>query len=100
MIENVNCIKDVKELAGFIITALCDADFRANLDGVPDVLEVDKSSFNTDDFINMLESHKDVVVDVIPSNIQNDSMLFIELAVKGDLKVTHDHLTKLAAIAA
>lgn len=90
MIENAK-IKTTSDLVRFITTSICDADLRAKVQDLEDIL--DKKEFNVDEFIDTIGKN----IDKDPSaEIQNDSMLFIELLLKGNLSVTPKQLQRLS----
>lgn len=92
MIENLK-VKDRKSLVNFIITSISDGDFRTKIQEIPDLL--DNNNFNVDDFISRLEATED---DNLSTEIQNSSMLFIELMLKGRLVVSKEQLDRLSKL--
>ena len=92
MIENMK-ISTTKDLVEFCITSICDADLRAKVQEVPDLLEEKK--FSVDDFINELKSNLD---NSPSSEVQNDAMLFIELILKGNISIKPSQLNQLSKL--
>ena len=93
MIENVK-IHNNKDLAKFVIDAICDADLRYKMQDVPDILDNNRE-FNVDEFIDTIGKN----IDKEPGlEIQNDSMLFVELLLKGNLTVTPRQLNMLSEL--
>ncbi len=93
MIENMK-IRNRKDLVEFITTSICDGDFRAKIQDIPDVL--DRNTFDVDKFLSTLES---VEPNKCPSaEVQNNAMLFIELVLKGNLSVSKAQLDKLSSL--
>lgn len=94
MIENMK-IRNRKDLVEFITTSICDGDFRAKIQDIPDVLD-DHNTFNVNNFLAELEK---IPGDKCPdAEVQNNAMLFIELVLKGNLTVSKDQLDKLAKL--
>ena len=93
MIESAT-VKTTKDLSKFVITSICDADLRAKVQDIPDIL--DNKDFNVDEFIATLKDN----LDKEPSGeVQNSAMLFIELLLKGTLTVTPRQLKTLSDLA-
>ena len=93
MIENVK-IHNNKDLVKFVIDAICDADLRCKMQDVPDILDNNRE-FNVDEFIDTIGKN----IDKEPGlEIQNDSMLFVELLLKGNLTVTPRQLNMLSEL--
>lgn len=92
MIENTK-VKTTKDLVGFVITSICDADLRAKVQDIPDLLDDSKNNFDVNEFIDTLKSD----LNNEPSaEVQNSAMLFIELILKGNLSITPKQLSKLS----
>lgn len=90
MIENYK-ISTTKDLLGFVITSISDADLRAKVQEIPDLLE--KKDFSVADFIGEMKEN----LNESPSaEVQNDAMLFIELLLKGSLTVKPKQLNELS----
>ena len=90
MIENYK-ISTTKDLLGFVITSISDADLRAKVQEIPDLLE--KKDFSVADFIGEMKEN----LNESPSaELQNDAMLFIELLLKGSLTVKPKQLNELS----